>query len=136
MASIVQWNIEQSTSLCPHYVYLLRWPMRERGSFLLTNTVSRLCCDARRGMRVKRGATYVQAPVEGGGTHTRRHFVICPHLQTDVLFSLFSKIVQHLANLLLHILLHLLTYDAVQTVRPLTAYSTKNSNSGILNLQR
>ncbi len=30
---------------------------------------------------------------------------------------------------LLHILLHLLTYDAVQTVHPLMLYSTKNRNS-------
>ncbi len=58
------------------------------------------------------------------------------HLQTDDIFSLFSKILQHLAilmaDLLLHILLHLLTYNAVQTVPLLKSYSTKNSNSGTI----
>jgi len=50
-------------------------------------------------------------------------------------FSLFSPKSFNIwsilmANLLLHILPHLLTYNAVQTVRSLTSYSTKNSNSG------
>jgi hypothetical protein len=35
-----------------------------------------------------------------------------------------------MAHLLLHDFLHLFIYDAAKTVRPLTSYSTKNSNSG------
>jgi hypothetical protein len=35
-----------------------------------------------------------------------------------------------MADLLLHILLHLMTYDAAQTVRPLKSYNRKNSNNG------
>jgi hypothetical protein len=47
------------------------------------------------------------------------------------LFSLNSfNILPILTADLLHILLHLLTYDAVQIDRPLTWYSTKYSNSG------
>jgi hypothetical protein len=35
-----------------------------------------------------------------------------------------------MAHLLLHDFLHLFIYDAAKTVRPLTSYSTKNSNRG------
>ncbi len=37
-----------------------------------------------------------------------------------------------LAHLLLHDFLHLFMYDAAKTVSPLTAYSTKNSNRGLV----
>ncbi len=47
-----------------------------------------------------------------------KSFNISPILMTDLL--------------LLHILLHPLTHDAVWTVRPLTLYSTKNSNRGTI----
>jgi hypothetical protein len=79
------------------------------------------------------GRCYQQMPGEGAPAH--RHFVISPHLQTDdTVFSLFSPNSFNIwsismVELLLHIFLHLLTYDAVQTVQSLTSYSTKNSNS-------
>ncbi len=43
------------------------------------------------------GRCYQQ--MTGGETPTHRHFVISPYLQTDDIFSLFSKFFQHLAHL-------------------------------------
>jgi hypothetical protein len=43
------------------------------------------------------GRCYQQTP--GRETPTCHHFVISPHLQTDDIFSLYSKFFQHPANL-------------------------------------
>ena len=100
---------------------------RGKSSSLLIWALPSWWANANFGQGMGVGRCYQQTP--GRGTPIRHCFVISPHPQR-MIFSLFSLKSFNIwpilmVDLLLHILLHFLTYDAVQMICQLTSYSTK-----------